>query len=556
MKKKRTRKTDIVLLLALLPLAFALYWHALRVFFSLDDLQFLLRAAGIEPRTGTLSRFISTRLFFDAGWRLFGGRAWPYHLTVLLLHAVNASILYAVARRLRLARTAAYLASVLFVTTYVAFLPLHWISGIQEVSMTFFALVAAYFFLGRTAASLAVSLAASCLSMLCKETSVLLLPALALVLPVSKKRRWILGSAGLALGVVVLVFSGSLTPRHAGNAYESSFGANVVWNLLTYSAWLARFWDYFPDRLPQYDMQLAGWGLILPFFLALVAWRAPKTRGPIAKTILVFLLTIAPVLPLIRHSYLYYLYLPLVPFWLLSGAFLGGMSRSSIATGVLAVFMLHSLVNGVRHRNAEIAPGVPEDPVLRYAATAGTAVATIRAGGEIERGDYLVLKPMSAETINLSKGSDSSTKVRRERFSMVEQALLGGKALRLFFPAMRHIRFAGVSSRIPGWENMHLYLTYGLGDMAYLGYGEEGRLALARGSFDRGLYDQAQREYSILLTMHPNDPVLLYYLGITAAANKDTETLHAIIGKLDSLAGAEDPRGRAHEALQRLKQHR
>ena len=42
--------------------------------------------------------------------------------------------------------------------------------------MTFFALVSAYFFIGKTTLSMVASLAAGCLSLLCKETSFLLLP--------------------------------------------------------------------------------------------------------------------------------------------------------------------------------------------------------------------------------------------------------------------------------------------------------------------------------------------------------------------------------------------
>ena len=554
MKKKYAQYTDILFLLFLLALTFALYWPALRIFFSLDDLQFLSRAAGLTDDTGGLRRLISTRVFFAASWRLFGSRPWPYHLVVLLLHAANASIIYFLARRLNLKKTAAYAASILFVTTYVAFLPMHWISGIQEVSVAFFALISAYCFLGRTTVSGAISLVAACLSMLCKETSFLLLPAFALVLPVSAKRRWILGSAGLVFGLAILALSGSLAPRPAADPYESSFGANMLWNLLTYSAWLFRFWDYFPDKLPQYSARMAGWGLIIPILICLAAWRVPRAREPIAKAVLLFIFAIMPVLPLVRHSYFYYLYLPLIPFWLLAGAYVGNVSRRSLSAVILALFILHSFVNGMRHRKAELQEGVPEDPILRYAAAAEIAVTSFRAEGEIKRGDYLILIPLNAKTIDLTKGLDTAVQSQRVSFALVEQALLGGKALRLFFPAMENIYFEDQASYVPGWQRMHLYMTYHLGMMKSLGYGEEGRFTLARQSAQQGFYEQAKRELLIMLELEPNNPALLYALGDVASKQGDTERLNAILERLEHIARSENPPGAASRALNKLKQ--
>gem|GEM_PF-6728590 len=551
MKKKREQYSELLFLPFLIALTFALYAGALRVFFSLDDLQFLSRAAGLE-HAGGLRRVISTQWFFDASWRLFGTRSWAYHLVVLLLHAANASILYLLARRLGLKKTAAYSASILFTAAYVAFLPLHWISGIQEVSVTFFALISAYFFLGRTAAAAGLSLAAACLSILCKETSIFLLPALALVLPASAKRRWLLGSAGLLFGVTILILSGNAAPRPAGDPYEGAFGANIIWNLLTYTAWLFRFWDYFPDKSPRYDAALAAWGFVVPALVCLAAWRAPKARRPIARVITVFILLVAPVLPLVRHSYLYYLYLPLIPFWCLAGVCVGNISRRRVSTLILVGFIVLSYVNGIRHRRAEIMAGVPEDPILRYAAVARNAVDSFRAEGEVAQGDYLILKPLSATTIDLDKGPRGVGAGERERFTLVQQALLGGRALRLFYPAMQRIYFEERSSPVPGWQNMHLYLTYGPGMMKSLGYGEAGRMYFITKCIEKGMDEQAKRELVIMLELHPDDPALIGMLAETARKQGDTETLRAAVERLQRIAAAGDPSGAAHAALARL----
>jgi hypothetical protein len=554
MEKIHPRGPDRVFLIILIVLPLALYWSGFKVFFSLDDLQFLLRAAGLDQNAAAPGRFISTKLYFFATWRLFGSQAWLYHLVVFMFHVANASVLYLLARRLKLDKNAAYAASILFATTYVAFLPLHWISGIQEVSMTFFALIAAYFFLGQSTLSFAISLAAGCCSLLCKEASILLLPSLALVLPVSRKRKWLLGSTGLLLGLALLALTGKIGTRPAGDPYESSFGVNILWNLLTYSAWLARFWVCSPDKVAHYDRHLAAWGLILPILLALAAWRLPKARGPIGKAALVFILALLPVLPLVRHSYFYYLYLPLIPLWLLAGASLARISRRSIGVVILVLFVVISGWNARRHQNAEIAPGVPEDPVLRYAATARNAVRSMRESAGFMRGDILIIKPVSAIDINLAEGQSAASSGPDSRSSFVEKALLGGKALRLFFPHLRNVYFEDPARSTPGWQRMTLYLTYDLGMMKFLGQGEGGRFALIEDCLAKGPFNLAKRELHILLEVYPDDPSLLSILGKIALSQKDTKALEEIIQKLEIIESKGDTSGIARGALIRLRQ--
>jgi hypothetical protein len=554
MEKIHPQGPDRVFLIILIVLPLALYWSGFRVFFSLDDLQFLLRAAGFDQNIAAQGRFISTKLFFIASWRLFGTQPWLYHLVVFMFHAANASILYFLARRLKLERNAAYAASILFATTYVAFLPLHWISGIQEVTMTFFALIAAYFFLGQNMRSFAISLAAGCCSLLCKEASILLFPSLSLVLPVSRKRRWLLGSAGLLLGLALLALTGKIGTRPAGDPYESSFGMNILWNLLTYSAWLARFWVCSPDKASHYDRHLAAWGLILPILLALAAWRLPKARGPIGKAALVFILALLPVLPLVRHSYFYYLYLPLIPVWLLAGASLARISRRSISVVILVLFIVLSGWNAKRHESAEIAAGVLEDPVLRYAATARNAVLSMRESAGFVRGDVLIIKPVSAIDIDLTEGQGAASSDQHPKSSLVEKALLGGKALRLFFPHLRNVYFEDPSRSTPDWQHMTLYLTYDLGMMKFLGQGEGGRFALIEDCLAKGPFNLAKREVLIMLEVYPNDPSLLSILGKIALSQKDTKSIEEIIQKLEIIESKGDTSGIARSALIRLRQ--
>jgi hypothetical protein len=556
MEKTRSRGPDSIFLLILIVLSLALYWSGFQVFFSLDDLHFLLRAAGFDQNAAVQGRFISTKLFFVASWRLFGSQPWPYHLVVFLFHVANASILYFLARRLKIEKNAAYAASILFATTFVAFLPLHWISGIQEVTMTFFALIAAYYFLGQGTTSIVISLAAGCCSLLCKETTILLFPALSLVLPVSRKRKWLLGSAGLLLGLALLALAGNIGSRPVGHPYESSFGSNILWNLLTYSAWLARFWVYYPDRVPRYDPHLAAWGLILPILLAIAAWRLPKARGSIGKAVLVFILALLPVLPLVRHSYFYYLYLPLIPLWLLAGAILARISRRSISAGILVLFVIVSGWNARRHQSAELVAGVIEDPILRYAAVAKNAVLSMRESAGFMQGDVLIILPVSAIDIDLSEGHGDAARGQERGLSLVEKALLGGKALRLFFPRLRNVYFEDPSQSTPGWQQMNLYLTYGSGMMKFLGKGEEGRIALIEDCLAKGPFNLAKREVLILLETYPDDPTLLSILAKIALSQNDTKSLEEVVQRLEIIVSKGDTSGIAGDALDKIRQAR
>ncbi|MCK4539410.1 MAG: hypothetical protein KAV42_11495, partial [Candidatus Krumholzibacteria bacterium] len=473
MRETKDLKRFNIYILLLLSAAI-LYWPALKISFSLDDLRFLLRASGVEDFPDSIKRILSIRLFFQAGWKLFRTSSGYYHLVVVILHLINAGLIQRISKRLGLDDRVATYGALLFLVTPVAFLPMHWISGIQDVSMTFFVLLTVHLYMAKGTISAAGTLLAATLSLLCKEASLLMLPGLAICIPTSKRRRLVLGLSGSIIGILFLVLSGSFNLRPAGDPYESAFGVNIIWNLLTYSAWLIRFWDYFPDKIPQYQPSLAIWGLILPTILSIIVWRFRQTRVPLLKAVILFLLLLGPVLPLIRHSYFYYLYLPLVPFWILIGILLDRISNRKIAYAVLAVFFIYSSITGTIHRRAEIQKGVLKDPILRHAAILKHTVNELRDAGEIRGGDYLFVKNFEGTSVDLTKGLDGRTGTIKKKVHFFEQALLGGKALRLFHPEIKSVHFEDQSGPVTGWEHMHFFGTYGVAEIIYLGYGKEG----------------------------------------------------------------------------------
>lgn len=539
----------------LLLAALILYWPTLRVFFSLDDLRFLLRAAGLEESPGGVKRILSVQIYFRAAWALFGTRAHLYHLVSIFLHAANAYLVYKVALRLKLTRFACVSAALLFMVSTASFLPLHWISGIQEVSATFFALLAAWFYLGSGSLSVILALAAALLSMLCKEASLLMLPGLAIIVISPKKRRLVLGLGGLLLGMGFLIVSGSLAPRPQGDPYETVFGINILWNLLTYSAWIVRVWDYFPDRIPQYQTGLAIWGLILPAILGVIAWRYSKARDPVGRASLMFIVLLFPVLGLVRHSYLYYLYLPLIPFWILSGAALGSLSKRKLAVSVLSLAVVFSIIFGVLRRGSEIREGVPDDPILRYATIARGGISALADSGHIPDGKILFVRSFEGDSVDLARGLEGRTGTERRKVHLFKVALLNGDALKLFFPRIESVHFERPAGAVRGWEGMHIYGTYGVAEVVYLGYGKDGRTRFVNDLIAADMYDRADREVEIMMARIPDKPYLLFIKGRIAIKRGDTAGFEDVLERLRSIPADEgrgdDPAGMIDE-LKRL----
>jgi hypothetical protein len=556
MARKSAARAELYVPLVIVLLAAVIYWPALRVFFSLDDLRFLLRASGLDGSPMGLKRILSVGLYFEIAWRLFGANPWPYHLAVIVLHAANAWLVYKLARRLSLTTTAAFASSVLFLVTPVAFLPAHWISGIQEVSMTFFALCAALSFIREGRAAAVLCIVSAILSILCKEASLLLLPGLALVLPGERRRRWMMGAAGLLAAIIFLALAGGISTRPQGHPYETAYGVNILWNLLTYLGWSVKLWDYFPDRLPEFQKSLATLGLVLPALLALYAWKAKGSRGPILRASVLFLVLLAPVLPLTRHTYIYYLYLPLVPIWLLAGSLIGKIRSPVAVTAVLLLAAGHSFLAGQMRRNSEMSEGVLEEPVLRYAEIAREGVESFGGAGGPGMGDVLFLMPLGGDVVDLERSSYAATGEDRVRSTFLEQAILGGEALKLFFPGLQSVSIEKGFDPDEDWKTKHIYWTYGRADMKYYGYGIEGRFQVAMRALRSQRLERAKQEAELLLGIEPDNPTILFVLGRIAVDRGDMAAFEGYIGRLQSLSEVEAGPGEATEALRELLEMR
>lgn len=545
----------------LLLLSLLAYWPALDVFFSLDDALFLMAADGQADWPAGTRRLLSVRLFFDSCWRSFGENPAPFHVLILLMHGASAWLLGRVGRLLGLSAAAAAVAALFFLASPVAFTCLHWISGVQDVMMAFFALLAAFFWLRGGWTGGLVALVFAMAAVLSKEASVLLLPTLALLLPGERRRRILIGGAALLLGALLLYTGGAFAQKSAGDPYATVYGANLLWNLLTYTAWLPRLWDVFPDQAPQFQPLLWRWGLLLPLLLLAAALWKRHWAPAIGKAALLFIVLLLPVLPLVRHSYLYYLYLPAAPLWLLAAAGADRLpARPRKAMLVLPLVLLAlTLWRGEARRNLLLPGDLLADPVLRYGGILESTVATLREQKPGLRGDMLVLTPFGQHAaVNLAEGLRADGTARRVQFLPVTRATYQGKALRLFFPGLKGF---AILPDLPGhevpvqppWEEAELFLLGGVTTFTYLGRGEAGRHALSRHFFQNRDLLRARREIEALLQRQPTNPDLLYDVGAIALAGKDLASLGEVWGRLQAQAAAEDPPGRAQAARRALE---
>src|SRR5258708_5966611 len=116
----------------LLPpiISVALYWRGLAAWFRTDDFSWLqfhrdnLIAALLAPSGEGTLRPLSERIFFLAGWRMFGLHAWPFHAIAFATHFANLALVAAIGHRLTGSRAAGFCAALFFTVNSALSIPL------------------------------------------------------------------------------------------------------------------------------------------------------------------------------------------------------------------------------------------------------------------------------------------------------------------------------------------------------------------------------------------------------------------------------------------------
>lgn len=196
------------IILALTVLAFAaIYFASAGINVSNPDWTASDVSERISSFSGILGQFTLPRsdgfyrplpsLSLGADFHLFGSRLWAYHVQNILLHALNAILVFRLLRELRAGRAAAGWSAAWFLLAAANFEPVLWPAARFDLFATAFVLVSLIFFLKYLRSSsaaispLIISAGAYTLGILSKE-SAYCLPLLLLAI-VLTRRLWELG---------------------------------------------------------------------------------------------------------------------------------------------------------------------------------------------------------------------------------------------------------------------------------------------------------------------------------------------------------------------------
>jgi hypothetical protein len=369
---------------------------ALGAWWALDDWGQLARAAGVDPTssaTGIPARWLSQHFYWNVTWPIFGLNPDPYTVTRLLLHGIAAVLVVRLAKRGGLGALPSLVAGLMFAASPIAFTPLYWASGIQELLAAVLALAAVNCWvsgntLGRK--GLAWATVFVTLSIMSKESG-LGLPLLFLAMAwfgvgvrlADKAFAWGMIMLQLAVAVLegVLVFEHFAT--EPGQAYALGGALLMVSNLFTFGWWLMSPWPILASHV-TFAMSITG-GL---FFAAWGTWGLALLRrksGFVWLTFMAAILVLAPSLPLQKRVVPYLGYLAVAPLSLLVGWILHSVGpirnkAFSLWTAALPMVVMASVIGfmGMQLRASQRTEmDLIADPVVRATAVSSEACRTI-----------------------------------------------------------------------------------------------------------------------------------------------------------------------------------
>lgn len=551
-----------VAVLVCVLLALWVHRRALAGYFALDDLIIMEGVRGLRPAEPGLWRLLSRHLWFGAAVPLFGANPFPYHLVSWLLHGVNTALLFLLVRRWGGGRAAASLAAGLFGTSRLHLVAVHCTACIGEPLALTLAL-AMLLVRGDNLRAHTCRAALAGLAMLAKE-SVVLLPAL-LLLPDpgagaarDRIRRAAPPLAAAAAVAAALVASGAGTTHVGGEAYARGFGANLFFNLMTYTRWALSLARPIPDI--ESAFLTSGWLGALTVTLALLAlaWVAARRGTTLpASGLAWWLFGLAPVLPLLHHTYLYYLYIPSAGLALALGAtaewaaaVARGMgsrdgagaergaagARAAARAPAVAALVLVALHAGwsdrlLAERYAMRIPGtgVPLDPYLAKSEIARAAAGAVarRLAGRRERVAFLV--PESIQRVYSTATGETIAGVvpGSHAYGMLAGALDGGPGLRALVPNVDSVAF--LQRWMPGYGAFELFAQNPTGAVYSLGRGPDGFAAAVRALARSNAAGAARELAEGALRESPDHAGLRFeYGGLLLAAGDTTAMLHQL----------------------------
>jgi len=371
--------------------ALGAWWHQ-------DDWGLLARAAGLPAESSGPARFVSRVLYWDVLHPLFGLSPDPFTWSRLLLHGGSAALVVRIAGRCGLGAGSSLLAGLLFGAAPLAYTPLYWASGVQELLGVFFALAAVALFLERDAGRgrLAAALALGAAAILSKEAALGLGPLLALILLGGRRRGlapWLVAAALTALAALEAVWVLDSFAHGPGRDYALGGARQVLVNLGLYGWWLTWPGPVFASRFTP-AMGLAGYAVWLAWtLLAVRRWRRGDRR--IASLLTAALLSLAPALALHGH-HPPYLALAAAAAWVLTLASLAPATWRPRAAGTIALALTAAVFawGSFEYRSSRRDEmGLPLDPTALRTAVSWQAARTLSGLPESDAGLIVLFQP-------------------------------------------------------------------------------------------------------------------------------------------------------------------
>lgn len=394
------------------------HFPALGAWWTLDDWGLLGQASGLIPTDAPLgfpARWLSQHLYWDLLYPLFGLSAAPYAWSRLILHALSAWLVTRIALRAGLEAWPRLIAGLMLAVTPLAFTPLYWAAGVQELLAAVLALLAVERWLARGRANIAWAVVCAALSMLAKESGMglplLFLAFLWMRIGVDLEDK-AYGWAMTLLLLVVTVVEGTLVMSHfatgPGDPYAMGGMDVILTNLGVFGWWLLSPGPLLASNI-HWPMAAAG----LMLFVGWTAWGINQQRQgrPLPLlTLLAAVLVVAPALALRGQLHPYLAYLAVAPMGLAVGALVPGRLslRSPVLAGVAVVaaaWCWWSMDLRLGQRDGQ---GLPTDPVVR-ATSISWRVCRGLPDLPLERGDNSTLAvtflqvPLSLEAAEMAE---------------------------------------------------------------------------------------------------------------------------------------------------------
>jgi hypothetical protein len=471
--------------------AFGAWWNQ-------DDWGLLARAAGVIPAPDVPVRWLSRTAYWSMMSPLAGLDPHPYTGTRLVLFALAAAGVARLGARLGLRRPQQLVAGLLLACSPLAFTPLYWAAGIQELLALTTAVWACERWLagGRPARITAAVLAL--LSFASKETF-LGLPVLWAAWRLCggeadgrRPRRFetpVLGA--LALGAAAAAWlawrgfaGGDADPYARGGPFTA------LANLGLYGWYLLSPGPVYASNLTL-AMGIAGWGLWLAAVAwSAVAWRRGRRLPAFATT--GALLAIAPALPLAHHF---------DPYLALGAAAFGALvvadllpRRRPLPTAAMLALVAMAVAWGAGAMRVRLdqrdVDGLPADPVVRRTAIAHLAAQHLRAAAPAVRtgaGLVLLQPPLTLEAAAMADQLGENWVTG----SLLHHSLEGALGPRLLLGAEIPVAWA---NGLQGPPATAVVLVDAGARLASWGPTPQALLYLTLTDVGRGLFERARRD--------------------------------------------------------------